>query len=120
MIDCLHSEVKICYTEKLYAVVCFVLCAILPELHTIGGKKSQVAITVQLSLNPNLDGYKKKCIAVRLGIIYDFQATNRKQGGLPVRAPIPPTALLVVTWELYVTPSRPEYTKKPPQSDGSF
>ncbi len=33
---------------------------------------------------------KKRGIAVRLGVIYDFQASNRKQGGLPVRAPLPP------------------------------
>jgi hypothetical protein len=31
----------------------------------------------------------KKCVAVGLGVIYDSQATNRKQGGLPVRAPLP-------------------------------
>jgi hypothetical protein len=39
----------------------------------------------------------KKYIAVWLGVMYDSQATNRKQGGLPVRAPSP-TALLLVTW----------------------
>ncbi len=32
---------------------------------------------------------KKKCAAVRLGGIYDSQATNRKKGGLLVRAPLP-------------------------------
>jgi hypothetical protein len=32
----------------------------------------------------------KMCAAVQLGIIYDSQATSRKQGGLPVRAPFPP------------------------------
>ncbi len=31
----------------------------------------------------------KKCVAVRKGVIYDSQATNRKQGGLPVRASLP-------------------------------
>jgi hypothetical protein len=31
----------------------------------------------------------KKCVAVRLGVIYDAQATNRKQGGLPVSPPPP-------------------------------
>jgi hypothetical protein len=31
----------------------------------------------------------KKYIVVELGVIYDSQATNRKQGGLPVRAPRP-------------------------------
>jgi hypothetical protein len=30
-----------------------------------------------------------KCVAMRLGVIYDSQATIRKQGGLPVRAPPP-------------------------------
>jgi hypothetical protein len=39
-------------------------------------------------LNTNLDGYKK-CIAMQLGLIYDSQVTNRKKGGLPVRAPLP-------------------------------
>jgi hypothetical protein len=33
----------------------------------------------------------KKFIAVRLGVIYDFQATNRKKGGHPLRAS-PPAA----------------------------
>jgi hypothetical protein len=40
----------------------------------------------------------KKCVAVQLGVIYDSQATNRKQGGLPVRAPSP-TALLLAARE---------------------
>jgi hypothetical protein len=31
----------------------------------------------------------KKGVAVWLGVIYDPQTTNRKQGGLPVRAPLP-------------------------------
>ncbi len=31
----------------------------------------------------------KKCIAVPLGVLYGSQATNRKQGGLPVRAAFP-------------------------------
>jgi hypothetical protein len=30
---------------------------------------------------------KKKCVVVRLGVMYDFQATKRKQKGPPVRAP---------------------------------
>ncbi len=29
-------------------------------------------------------------VGVRLGVIYDFQVTNRKQGGLPARDPPPP------------------------------
>ncbi len=31
----------------------------------------------------------KKCIYVRLGVIYDSQVTNRNQGGPPVRALLP-------------------------------
>jgi hypothetical protein len=38
----------------------------------------------------------KKCVAVLLGVIYDFQVTNKKQGGLPLRAPLLPAALLLV------------------------
>jgi hypothetical protein len=49
----------------------------------------------------------KKCIAVWLEVIYDSQATNGKQGGLPVKIPIPTGALLLVAWESYMTPSRP-------------
>jgi hypothetical protein len=32
----------------------------------------------------------QKCVVVQLGVIHDSQATNRKQGGLPFRAPLPP------------------------------
>jgi hypothetical protein len=56
---------------------------------------------------------------MRLGVIYDSQATNMKQGGLPVRAPPSPAALLLSTWEPYMTPSRPKYTQIPPQTDES-
>jgi hypothetical protein len=38
----------------------------------------------------------KKSLAMQLGSIYDSQASNRKQGALPVRAPLPPIALLSV------------------------
>jgi hypothetical protein len=62
----------------------------------------------------------KKCKAVRLGITHDFLATNRKQGGLPVRATLPFAALLLVNWESYMTPVRPEYTKTLLQRDGSL
>ncbi len=31
----------------------------------------------------------KKCLAMRLEVIYDSRLADRKQGGLPVRAPIP-------------------------------
>ncbi len=67
----------------------------------------------------NQDCYKKKCETVRLGVIYDSQATNRKLGGIPVRALLPPAALLLVAWESYVTPSQPEYTKRPSRTGGS-
>jgi hypothetical protein len=61
-------------------------------------------------LNPNRDGYKKHT-TVQLGVMYDSQATNRKQGGLPVRA-ILPAALLLVTWESYVYDSQLAKTYK--------
>jgi hypothetical protein len=57
---------------------------------------------------------------VRLEVTDDSQATNRKKGRLPVRAPLPSAALLLVAWESYMTPSHPEYTKTPPQTGGSF
>jgi hypothetical protein len=44
--------------------------------------------TDPFNINPNPMAIKK-CVAVRLEIIYDYQATNRKQGGLPVRVPSP-------------------------------
>jgi hypothetical protein len=69
------------------------------------------------SLNPNPDAIRK-CIAVRLGVIYDSQGANWKQGGLPMRDPLPTTLLLAVE-ESYMTPNRPKYTKIPPESDGS-
>ncbi len=59
-----------------------------------------------VTLNPNLDGYKR-CVAVRLGVIYDSQTTNRKLGGLPARTPTPCSALLLVAWESYITLRRP-------------
>jgi hypothetical protein len=59
----------------------------------------------------------KKCLTVRLRVIYDSQATNRKQGGL---LPPPPTELLLVVWGSYMTPSWPGYTKTPPQRGGNF
>jgi hypothetical protein len=40
----------------------------------------------------------KKCIAVRLEVIYDFHPNNRKLGGLPVRIPTPSDGLLLVAW----------------------
>jgi hypothetical protein len=63
-----------------------------------------------LTINPNPDGSKKKCTAVRLEVIYDSQATNRKQGGLSVRAPLPchtPVGHLGVIYDSQLT----EYTK---------
>ncbi len=52
----------------------------------------------------------RKCVAVWLGVIYDFQATNRKDGGLSVRHP-PSSAFLLVAWESDKPHIRPEYTK---------
>jgi hypothetical protein len=43
-----------------------------------------------------------KCVAVRLEVIYDSQATNRKQIGLPFKAPLPcctPIGRLGVTYD---------------------
>jgi hypothetical protein len=48
----------------------------------------------------------KKFIALRLG--------------LPVRAPLPPTTLLLVAWESDMTPSLSEYIKTLQQTGGSF
>jgi hypothetical protein len=36
----------------------------------------------------------KKCIAVQLGLIYDSPATNWKQGGVPLRVPLPHCTLI--------------------------
>jgi hypothetical protein len=62
----------------------------------------------------------KKCVAVRLGVIYDSKATNRKQGVLPVIAPLLPAIFLLVAWETYMTPSWSEYTKTPSKTAGSY
>jgi hypothetical protein len=67
-----------------------------------------------LFLKPNLEAIKK-CVAVRLGVIYDSQSTNTKQGGLPVKGPLPHAALQLVAWESYMTLSQPQYTKTPPK-----
>jgi hypothetical protein len=58
----------------------------------------------------------KKCVAVRLVVIYDSQA-NWKQGGLP-EPPSHPAALLLDAWETCMTHSWPEYTKTPPKIGG--
>ncbi len=55
----------------------------------------------------------KNCVAMRLGVISVSQATNRKQGGLPVRAPLPPAPPLLVAWESFLTPSWPDTQKDP-------
>jgi hypothetical protein len=62
---------------------------------------------------------KKKCVAMQLAVIYDSQVSYRKQGGLPVRATLPPFALLLVAWKSYMTPSQQEYTKTPPKNGRS-
>jgi hypothetical protein len=62
----------------------------------------------------------KKCGAERLGVIYDSQTTNRKKGGQTVRVPLPSAALLLVALKSYMTFIRPEYTKTPPQTGGTF
>jgi hypothetical protein len=61
----------------------------------------------------------KKCVAVRLGVIFDSQMTNRKQEGLLVRAPLPPPHFYLSLGTSYMTPSQLEYTKTPKQTGGS-
>ncbi len=53
------------------------------------------------------------------GSHYDSQATNRKQGGLPMRDRPPPHLHLLVGLESYMTPSWLECTKTPPQTGGN-
>jgi hypothetical protein len=67
------------------------------------------------SVNLDPDGYEKKCVTVRLRVKYDSQATNRKQGELPMRAPLPPPHSY---WQPDSQP--PKYTKIPPETSGSF
>jgi hypothetical protein len=53
-----------------------------------------------------------------MGVTYDSQATHRKQGGLPVRAPLPrriPIGRLGVIYNSQL----PEIHKLPPQTGGS-
>jgi hypothetical protein len=70
---------------------------------------STFSCTVFLCNVFELDGYKK--VGSRAaGVIYDSRATNWKKGRLSVRAPLPPAALLLVTWESYMVPSHPAYT----------
>jgi hypothetical protein len=57
---------------------------------------------------------------MRLGVIYDSQATNRKQGGLPVRAPLPPATLQLVHWESHMTPQLARKLKKPIKQVGTL
>ncbi len=59
----------------------------------------------------------QKCIAMWLGVIYDFQATNRKQGRL-CENPHPLWQLPLVGWESYMTSSWPALTKIPPETGG--
>jgi hypothetical protein len=58
----------------------------------------------------------KKCTAMRLGVIYDFQATNRNLEGLLSRTTTPSGTLLLVAWQSYMTTSQPEWTKIPPET----
>ncbi len=49
----------------------------------------------------------KKCVAVRLGVICDCQATNRNKGRLPMRAPPRRTPISHLTMAIYDSqPSR--------------
>ncbi len=63
----------------------------------------------------------KMCVALWMGVIYASQVTNRKQGRLPMTAPLPPpAALLLITRESYTTPGRPVYRTTSPQTGGSL
>ncbi len=52
---------------------------------------------------------------MRLGVIYHSQATNRKQGGLTVRAPSPCRTPIG-----RMTPSRLEYSRTLSKTGGSY
>jgi hypothetical protein len=54
---------------------------------------------------PNLDGYKKKCLAERLGVKYDSQATN-KTGRTPCEPPLPQHTFAIFGIFLTVESSR--------------
>jgi hypothetical protein len=68
--------------------------------------------------NPIPEGYEKKFVAVRLGVIYDSQASNKKWGGLPARTSTPlwrnPIGRLGVVYD-----SQPARIQKiPPETGG--
>jgi hypothetical protein len=52
----------------------------------------------------------KKWVAMRLGVTYDSQAINRKQGGIPVRALLPRRSSIGHLGVIY--DSQPKYTQK--------
>ncbi len=56
----------------------------------------------------------RKCVAVRLGVINDFKATNRREGVLSTRTPSTPA----YSWESNKPSSRQEYTKTTRQKSG--
>jgi hypothetical protein len=56
---------------------------------------------------------------MRLGVLYISQATKNKQGGLPVRAPLPCRTPIGCPGGIYN--SQPaKYTKIPPQTGGYY
>jgi hypothetical protein len=66
----------------------------------------------------------KKCIDVRLGVIYDSLATNSKYPWQPIGSredylESPLSRRVHCIGRSYLTPSRPEFTKIPPQKGGS-
>jgi hypothetical protein len=72
----------------------------------------QIQITVFVMLNPNPVGHIKG-VTVWLGVLYDSQVTNRRQGGFSARALCP---LAHSYWAPRSHRSRPEYTKTPSNS----
>jgi hypothetical protein len=81
------------------------------------GNAQTVSYKFSATLNPNPDGYKKG-VAMPLGVLCDSQATIRKHGGLPLRAPLP-CRTSIGRLGVINDSNRPKYTKIPPQSGGS-
>jgi hypothetical protein len=109
------SEYKPVALTKLYTKLQF-----MPHLQDIIdplANAQTVSYKFSVTRNPNPDGYKKG-VAMRLGVICDSQATMRKQGGLPLRAPLP-CRTSIGRLEIIHDSSRPKYTKMPPQTGGS-